>query len=279
MRFALAYIALVTSGSAYAAPQQFKPNTPVEALSYPVLADFALASKVTAHVRIRSVRALKAELAVGTRPGFQRQLVTADVIALIRAPEGQPAQLRYIVDLPLDSRGRVPKLRGTESLVFATPARPGELRLISPESWVTWTPEADATVRAILTEAMQPDAPPLVRGINSAFHSPGSLPGEGETQIFLDAADNRPASLTVQRRPNEAPRWFVSLGEVVDEGVSQPAVNSLLWYRLACFLPQQMPNRIVEGQDPADAQQVRSDYAMIMQALGPCNRSRGPATR
>ncbi|MFM7028025.1 MAG: hypothetical protein ACKOXK_05040 [Chakrabartia sp.] len=263
----------MTTAPVYAAVQNSQPSAPAPVASYGDLADFALASKIVAHVRIRAARPLTGALAVGVAAGQQRYLVTADVVALIKAPEGQPAQVKYLVDLPLDSRGKPVKLRKTESLVFARPARPGEWQLSATKAQLFWSPAAEQTVRTILTEAARADAPPMVRGINSAFHSAGSLPGEGETQIFLDSADNRPASLTIRRQPNQPPSWFVSLGEVVDEGVSQPAPDTLLWYRLACFLPAQMPAGAVDGQSADDARQVAEDYALVMGALGRCNRT------
>lgn len=273
MRIPFFCVAMMTSAATFAAPQQIPTPIIANEPNYADLADFALASKITAHVRIRGTRVLTGELANGTKPGFQRLLITADLLALIKAPEGQPPQIRYIQDLPTDSRGKTPKLRKSESLIFAQPARPGEVQLSAPNASISWTAEREKTVRAILAEAAHPNSPPRVRGISSAFHSVGSLPGEGETQIFLDTADNRPASLTVQRRAGEAPIWFVSLGEVVDEGVSKPAANTLLWYRLACFLPAQMPASVTQGQTESDSQQVAADYQLIISALGPCTRS------
>lgn len=277
MRKALICTAIFTAMPANAAPQNTTANSAGIIQTYADLADFALASKIVAHVRVRAARALSAELATGVQPGYQRQLVTADVKTLIKAPEAQTAQARYLIDLPLDSRGKPPKLRGGESLVFALPGRAGEWRLIGANAQIKWSAAAEQVVRSILTEATQPDAPPRIRGISSAFHSQGSLPGEGETQIFLDTADNRPASLTVQRQPNQPPKWFVSQGEVVDDGVSQPKANSLLWYRLVCFLPAQIPAALISGQSPEETAQIQADYRLIMSALGPCVRS-GPAT-
>ena len=63
-------------------------------------------------------------------------------------------------------------------------------------------------------------AAPRLVGIGKAFHSPGSLPGESETQLFLLATDNRPVSISVLRRPGQAPRWAVALGEIVDEAAA-----------------------------------------------------------
>jgi hypothetical protein len=243
-------------------------------LNYSDLADFALASKLVAHVQIQGVKPLKGAMAQGTPSGHQRLLIQAKVIALLKAPDSQAARLEYLIDVPVDSRGRFAKMKKVESLIFARPIRSGEIQLIAPDAWVAWTEENGQTVRAILTAAAQPDAAPQINGIASAFHSPGSLPGEGETQIFLTTRDNRPASLTVQRRADTGARWFVSLGEVVDEGVSQPERNTLLWYRLACFLPQTVPDTLIADQPDAMQAEIQRDYSYIQQSLGPCVRAR-----
>ncbi len=274
MRNLLFCVIFLTSTTGYAAPQKNPSEPIVQSLNYPDLADFALASKLVARVRTQSVQPLKGAMAQGTPAGHQRLLINAKVIALLKAPDSQAVRVEYLVDVPVDSRGRIPKLKKVESLIFARPIRSGEIQLIAPDAWVTWTDDYGQTVRSILMAASQPDAPPQMSGIASAFHSPGSLPGEGETQIFLTTRDNRPASLTVQRRADTGARWFVSLGEVVDEGVSQPEKNTLLWYRLACFLPQMVPDSLIGDQSEAAREEIKRDYTLIRQNLGPCVRAR-----
>jgi hypothetical protein len=102
----------------------------------------------------------------------------------------------------------------------------------------------------------------------------GALPGEGETQVFLTTADNQPVSLTVLRRPGEEPRWAVALSEIVDEAAAPPAPGTLLWYRLACSLPRALPERSTASLSPADAEQARTDYGVVIGALGACGRTR-----
>ena len=274
MRNLLFCVIFLTSAAAHAAPQKNSPAPATQSLKYPDLADFALASKLVAHVQIQNAKPLKGALAQGTPAGYQRLLIQAKVIALLKAPDSQAARLEYLIDVPVDSRGRFAKLKKVESLIFARPIRSGEIQLIAPDAWVTWSEDYGQTVRSILTAATQTDVAPHISGIASAFHSPGSLPGEGETQIFLTTRDNRPASLTVQRRADTGARWFVSLGEVVDEGVSRPEKNTLLWYRLACFLPQTVPDTLIGDQPEAMRTEIRRDYSYIQQSLGPCVRAR-----
>lgn len=263
-------VLMTTNGAA----QQGAASIVSSTYPYPDLADLALAAPITTHVKIKSAQRLSKEMSVGVRPGFVRHLITADVIALIKATEGVPKRVQYLVDLPVDSRGKVQKLTKSESLVFAIPAGPAFVRLVAPDAQVSWSPEAARSVRAILSEAARADAAPVVRGIASAFHSEGSIPGEGETQIFLNSPEDKPVSLTVQRRTGEDPRWFVSQGEVVDEGTSQPRPNTLLWYRIACTLPAAIPPSAVDGQPNETIAKIGADYKVILDGLGPCNRSR-----
>jgi hypothetical protein len=263
-------VLMTTNGAA----QQGTASIVSSTYPYPDLADLALAAPITTHVKIKSAQRLSKEMSVGVRPGFVRHLITADVIALIKATEGVPKRIQYLVDLPVDSRGKVQKLTKSESLVFAIPAGTAFVRLVAPDAQVPWSPEAARSVRAILSEATKADAAPVVRGIASAFHSEGSIPGEGETQIFLNSPEDKPVSLTVQRRTGEEPRWFVSQGEVVDEGTSQPRPNTLLWYRIACTLPAAIPASAVDGQPNETIAKIGADYKVILDGLGPCNRSR-----
>lgn len=266
-------IAVLTIAPNAAAQQKTSPVVS-STYEYADLADLALAAPVTAHVKVKSAQRLSKELSVGVRPGFVRQLVTADVIALIKATEEVPKRLRYLVDLPIDSRGKTEKLTKTESLIFAAGAGPATFRLVAPDAQIRWTPDNARIVRAILSEAAKADAPPVVKGVSSAFHSEGSIPGEGETQIFLTSPEEKPVSLTVQRRAGETPRWFVSQGEVVDEGTSQPKPNSLLWYRIACTLPPSVPIAAVDGQAPETVAKIEADYKLVLEGLGRCNRTR-----
>ena len=77
-------------------------------------------------------------------------------------------------------------------------------------------------------------------------------------------------SLQILRRPGQQPRWSVSLGEIVDESAGAPPKDSLLWYRLACGLPRQLPDSAVGGEDPDNARAARADYGVVLRELGPC---------
>ncbi|SMF66530.1 hypothetical protein [Allosphingosinicella indica] len=246
-------------------------------LTYADLADLAAPSPVVAHVRVTRATALKPDRAPGVLPGMTRFYVQAEVVNLIRGTNGIPAAVSYLADVANDARGRPVKFaRRAEFLILGRPVagRMGEVQLTAPDAQIPYTPARADRIRAILREAVSRDAPPRITGIGRAFHVPGSLPGESETQIFLQTADQRPVSLSILRRPGERPRWAVALTEIVDDSAAPPERDTLLWYRLACALPAQLPRESLAETDAAGAQGIRADYAFVLQALGPCARTR-----
>jgi len=245
--------------------------------TYADLADLALAAPVAARVRIAESASVKAERAPGLKPGMARFYVDAALVSLIRSPQSLSARLSYIVDLPLDSKGKAPKLRkGSEFLVLAAPVpgKPGELRLAAPDAQIPFTAERAATLRSIIREASSASPPPRIAGIGRAFHVPGAIRGESETQIFLQTAGGTPVSLTVLRRPGETPLWAVALSEIVDEAAAPPAPGTLLWYRLACGLPRSLPRQSLAEADPEGVAAIEADYRLVLERLGPCVRTR-----
>lgn len=249
---------------------------PPPAPTYADLADLALAAPVVAHVRVRDADALSEREAPNVPVGHRRFLVEAEIVALIRGTGGLPPRVSYLVDMPSDSRGRARIRDRSEFLVLASavPGRPGELRLIAPDAQLPFAPAAAERLRAILREAAGAEAPPRITGIGRAFHVPGSLPGESETQIFLQTADDRPISLTVLRRPGERPRWAVALGEMVDDAAAPPQPETLLWYRLACTLPAALPRQSLDETTSEEARAIAADYRLVIDGLGPCTRNR-----
>ncbi|WP_293882678.1 hypothetical protein [Sphingomonas sp.] len=227
--------------------------------------------------------ALRARITDATRvkdavvpAGTARFYITADVISLIRAPAGVPPRITYLVDIPVDSRGRPPRLKKTEVLLAALPVagRPGEIQLAARDAQLLWTAPLEAQARAVIAAVVARDAAPVVTGVGSAFHVAGSIPGESETQVFLTTTNGAPVSLSILRRPGEAPRWALALGEIVDEAAGPPGRDTLAWYRLACFLPRTMPDAAIAELAPADAAVAREDYAFVIAELGVCARSR-----
>lgn len=258
------------------AQQAPAPTAPAAAVpAYAAVADLVTVSPLVIDATIRSEARIKGAEAAGVAAGQARFYVEADVAQLIRGTAAIPTRVGWLVDAPLDSRGRAPKWKKRRVLVFArpVPGRSDQVQLIAPGAQLDWSPATEALVRRIATEANAADAPPVVTGVRSAFHVPGSLPGEGETQIFLTTQGGRPAALSVLRRPGEQPRWSVALSEIIDDGATAPARDTLLWYRLACALPATLPEAATAAIEPADAEQARADYAFVIAQLGPCRQS------
>ena len=248
---------------------------PVRLLSYADVVDMALAGSMTVQVRIRKAERISGAQAKTVLAGRKRYLVHADVMALIRGSAGLAPRIAYLIDVAPDAKGKMPKLTGGQALIFATPVagQPSEVRLVSPDAQIAATPARIAQVRAILAEALADSAPPAISGVANAFHVAGAIPGEGETQIFLETAQNRPVSISVLRSPDRPTTWSVSLGEIVDQGAGPPQVNTLIWYRLACVLPNALPESVLSELSAGDAQIAAEDYRLVLEGLGGCPRT------
>ena len=252
--------------------QQGEAPLPPAGPGYVEVADLVLASPVIIDATIRSTTRIKGTEAAGLQPGYTRFYVEADVGALIRGPGAIPPRIGYLLDAAPDGSGRPPKYRKARVLLFARPVsgRPDQFQLVTPTAQRGWTAELDSRARSIVREVLAPDAPPIVTGVNTAFHVPGSLPGEGETQIFLATEDRRPAALSILRRPGEPARWSLALSEIVDDAAAAPRRDTLLWYRLACGLPRSLPPASTAAIEPSDSRQAQADYRFVLQQLGPC---------
>ena len=252
-----------------------QPSERVAGLAYADLADLADAAPLVAQARIGNIIKLKPGQAGTVPTGYQRVYIEANVSNLIRGEGGISPTVRYLYDAPLDARGKMPKLKKAQVILFARPgARPGEIQLVARDAQIIASPAETERVKAILSELVAANAPPRIVGLGDAFHVAGTIAGEGETQIFLRTENGDPVSLSILRRPGQQPRWAVALGEIVDEAARPPAPGSLLWYRLACGLPNALPARSVRALSPQDAELARADYQLVLDALGPCGRTR-----
>ena len=274
-RFSFPIALLALPIAACAQPGPVESYAPAPAPPYAAIADLVIASPVVVDAAIRSTARIKGAEAANVPPGLTRYYVEADVTALIRGPAAIPPRIGYLLDVAPDANGKQPKLKKARVLLFARPV-PGsanQFQLVTPAAQLFWAPATDALIRRVVEEALAPTAPPVVTGVGTAFHVAGSLPGEGETQVFLTTADRRPVSLSILRRPGEPPRWAVALSEIVDDSAAPPPRDTLLWYRLACALPAQLPDRSTTAIEPADADKAREDYRFVLEQLGPCTRS------
>ena len=253
--------ALALSATPIGAAHAMQQGEAASTLTWTDIADLSDAANIVVRAKIKKQAELKPERAPGLAPGYTRLYIEAETLALIAgsAPVGE--SLRYLVDVPLTAKGRAPKLRKSEVILFArpVPARPGEIQLVASDAQLPW-----------------PSAPPVVVGVRDALSVAGNLSGESETQIFLATANGAPVALSVVRRPGAPPVWGVSYSEIVDQAVRAPQPQTLNWYRLACFLPRELPGSAHLSQDRADRARADNDYRYVLEQLGACNRTRMP---
>lgn len=269
---------LLASG---AVPSLAGAATPPDAARAPVtyadLADLADSAPLVIRAKVRSAVLLKSAPASPSPPGTARFLVKARTAALLAGDSVVGEDLAYVAYVPIDSRGKPQRLKKATVLLFARPVphRPGELQLVAPDAQVIWTPETEATLRGILGELVAPGAPARITGVREALHVPGTLRGEGETQVFLATQGGSAASLSIMHVPAQPPTWGVSFSEVTAETGRPPARDTLAWYRLACFLPNALPAGTNRSGSAAARAQAEADYRMVLGELGECPRSRG----
>ncbi len=272
--------------AAQALPVYAQVNAPARgsaqapALREATFADLAALSEsagIVVRATVRKMARVEDARAPRLTPGMGRFYVNADTRALLTgsAPIGQ--SFVYLVDLPLDSKGKPPALKKIDVLLFARPVagRPGELQLVTPTAQQLWSEPAEARLRGILKALVAPNAPARITGVRELLYVPGNLAGQGETQIFLSTHDGSAASITVVHQPGAAPAWGVSFSELIAEVGHPPQPDTLEWYRLACFLPANPPARanVSEGMDAM--RQAAADYRMVLNQLGPCTHNLG----
>lgn len=264
-------LALAAIPASAAAPSDSAPVTATP--SYADLADLADAAPLVARAKVRKLVPLDPK----AHSGVTRFYVEAETEALLAGNAPIGVALTYLADLPLDAKGKPPALRKKSVLLFAraVAGRPGELQLVAPDAQIDWSEPVEATLRGILTALAAPSAPPRLLGVREALHVQGTLVGEGETQIFLDTADQSLAAITVTRVSGAAPAWSLSFSELVGDPGQVPEPDSLAWYRLACFLPSQLPPRANVSRAGEDRAAAVADYRFVLEQLGPCARTRG----
>jgi hypothetical protein len=243
--------------------------------TYADLADLADSAPLVIEANVRKAIKVKNERAPGLLPGRVRYYVEARTTALLSGASAIGESLAYLVDMPLDARGKAPTLKKQDVIIFARPVagRPGELQLVKPDAQLFANPANEAKVREIITALLSPQTPAKVTGVREILFVPGTLAGEGETQMFLATADRSAASITVRHEPGRPPLWGVSFSELVADVSRPPARGTIEWYRLACFLPKTPPPGAILSENVVARQQAEADYRMVIDALGPCERT------
>lgn len=257
-------------------PQPAAATAGPVAVTYADIADLADHAQLVLRAKVKKVAVLKPEQGAAARPGMARVYIEAVTENLLTGPAAVGEALRYLADVKLDARGKIPKLRKQSVLLFAghVKDRPGEIRLVAPDAQILWDPATDTMLRQILRELYGPDAPRRVTGVQEAIHVAGTLAGEGETQIFLKTDDGEPASISVLHHAGAPTHWGVSFSEIVATTGLPPKRDTLVWYRLACFLPRSLPPGSNLSANDADKAAAMNDYAKVLSDLGTCPRTR-----
>jgi hypothetical protein len=239
------------------------------------IADMADSAGMVLLVRVAKQIAVKDERAPGLQPGHRRFYMEAETRSLLTGGAPIGGSVKYLVDLPLDDRGKAPKLKKQDVFLFArpVPGRPGEVQLVTPTSQRPWTAAGEERLRSILRQLVSPNAPAKITGVRELLYVPGNLQGQGETQIFLATKDGSAASISVRHEPGAPPAWGVSFSELVANVGNPPRKETLEWYRLACFLPSRPPAAANISASYGESRQAEADYRMVLGELGPCERN------
>jgi hypothetical protein len=265
-----------------AVAQQSPPAPPPSPYSYADVADHAVSAATIIDARIRRIREVEPARAAGVAPGHVRFYLEGDVQAALYGRDPVARRVSWLIDLPRTADGRPPRIARLRVLLFARPVTvANQLVLVSPRAMLAWDPQAEAHARSIAAELARGNVPPAITGISQAFHAVGSVPGEGETQIFLSTTSGSPISLSILRRPGQQRAWAAAFGEIVDEAAGPPRAGTIGHYRLACGLPATLPATALTDASATDAATVREDFAFVRSRVGPCVRGAGvtPAAR
>ena len=252
--------------------QRTPPPPAVAAATFADLAALTEQADVVALVEVRDQALVEPARAPGLAPGHARLYIEARTQALLAGRSALGESLAYLVDVPLDAKGKAPRLKKQRFIIYAdpVPGRPGELRLVGTQ--VPANVPTEELARTVIAAFAVPDAPPAVTGVRDVMSVPGNLVGESETQLFLNTAGGEPVSLTVIRRPGMEPTWGVSWSEIVDQSARPPVPETVEWYRLACFLPRELPGNAFLQADRASRTRAEADYRYILDQLGDCPR-------
>ena len=153
--------AAVTLALTVPAGAQDAPRPDAAALTYADLVGLAEAAPLVVRAEIRDQAVLEPERSPGLAPGHVRLYIEARTKALIAGNVPLGEELRYLVDVPLTAKGKAPKLKKTEVLLFArtVPGRPGELQLVGEGAQQIYSADLESRLRPVLTSLVAPDAP------------------------------------------------------------------------------------------------------------------------
>lgn len=242
--------------------------------TYVDLVEMAGQSDFVGIVMIDDQITLPQERAPSVSAGHVRLYIEALTQSVLASPRPIGEQLVFLVDRPLNDKGKAPEIEQQTFLAFGdlNPDRPRDLQLLSSDALLTMGPVIELRVREVLRQLASLDRPAKITGIKDVISIPGNLAGESETQIFVETQEGAPVSMNVIRRPGMAPRWGISFGDIVDPSARAPERETLAWYQFACHLPRELPEEAFLQRDRDARTRAREDYAYILDDLGSCER-------
>jgi hypothetical protein len=249
--------------------------------SYADLADLGTMADVIVRVEIRKTALVEPQRSGPLPMGFARLYIEARVQSVLMGQLNPAIPLRYLVNVRLDAKGKLPPLTKKSVLLIARAGAISadnagrDLQLVAPDAQFIWDAGLESRLRGVIAELQSPDAPAPVKSVREAIYVPGTLAGEGETQLFLSTPSGAPASITVVHQPKKPTSWSVSFSEVMDVSGTPPQRDTLAWYRLACFLPPALPATSNLSDGAVNRAQAARDYRLVIDSLGPCGRTRG----
>ncbi len=275
---ALAVSGCVSSGTRGSSGEAISAELPPErAPTYADLVDHALEAEIVGVVFVDDQVVVPAERAPNLAPGQVRLYVESTIQRLLKSPAPLGESLNFLVDKMPNMDGELPRITRQAFVFFAdpVPGQPSSVQLLSSDSLIPAGPMIEARLEKVLSQLAAGDTLPAITGIKDVISVAGNLAGESETQMFIETSTGAPVSVSVVRRPEMAPQWGVSLGEIVDQDALPPAPETIAWYRFACELPEQLPAEGYLQTDRASRRQAQEDYAFIKRELGPCERRLG----
>ena len=129
-------LAPITLAAALAVtPLAAQQPVPQSQMTYADIVDLADKSPLVLRAKIRDQATVEPERSPGLAPGHVRLYVEAETTALIAGNVPVGESLRYLVDLPLDAKGKAPKLKKQDVVLFArtVPGRPAEMQLVEAD--------------------------------------------------------------------------------------------------------------------------------------------------
>ena len=106
---------------------------PAQGSSYADIADLVVNSPLILDAQIRKVTKLPETQAVGVPANIQRVVIDADVNSLIRGSDGFAAKARFLLDVPKDAKGKIPKLQKRRYFLLGSKVgQPGDVETVAP---------------------------------------------------------------------------------------------------------------------------------------------------